>query len=54
MRFEGLAGPGRLRVRNLDCLNGTPLIDIKPYIARTDAEPEARIGWLDDPPKAGA
>jgi tRNA-Thr(GGU) m(6)t(6)A37 methyltransferase TsaA len=46
VRFEGLAAPGRLRVRNLDCLDGTPLVDIKPYIARTDAEPEALPGWL--------
>ena len=50
--FEGLDGPGRLRVRNLDCLNFTPLIDIKPYIARTDAEPAASLGWLADPPRA--
>ncbi|WP_371328916.1 tRNA (N6-threonylcarbamoyladenosine(37)-N6)-methyltransferase TrmO [Stappia sp. TSB10GB4] len=32
-------------VRGLDCLNGTPLIDIKPYFATTDSVPEARVGW---------
>ncbi len=32
----------RLRVRNIDCADGTPLIDIKPYFASTDSEPEAR------------
>jgi tRNA-Thr(GGU) m(6)t(6)A37 methyltransferase TsaA len=46
VRFEGFAAPGVLRVRNLDCANGTPLIDIKPYLPTTDAEPDARMGWL--------
>jgi tRNA (adenine37-N6)-methyltransferase len=44
--FEGFDGPGRLRVRYLDCLDGTPLLDIKPYLPTTDAEPDARMGWL--------
>ncbi len=44
--FAGLAGPGRLRVRNLDCRDGTPLLDIKPYLPSTDAEPAAGMGWL--------
>ncbi len=34
-----------LRVRGLDCLDGTPLLDIKPYFASTDARPQARVGW---------
>ncbi len=34
-----------LRVRGLDCLNGTPLIDIKPYFAKNDSIPEATVGW---------
>jgi tRNA (Thr-GGU) A37 N-methylase len=33
-------------VRNLDCLSGTPLLDIKPYLATTDSEPDANMGWL--------
>ena len=44
--FAGFAAPGVLRVRNLDCANGTPLLDIKPYLPTTDAEPEATMGWL--------
>ena len=44
--FAGLAGPGRLRVRYLDCRDGTTLLDIKPYLPTTDAEPEAAMGWL--------
>jgi tRNA-Thr(GGU) m(6)t(6)A37 methyltransferase TsaA len=46
VRFHGFAAPGVLRVTNLDCANGTPLIDIKPYLPTTDAEPEASMGWL--------
>jgi tRNA-Thr(GGU) m(6)t(6)A37 methyltransferase TsaA len=46
VRFLGFAAPGVLRVRNLDCVDGTPLLDIKPYLASTDAEPEATMGWL--------
>jgi tRNA (adenine37-N6)-methyltransferase len=44
--FDGFAGPGRLRVRYLDCRNGTPLLDIKPYLPSTDAEAGAAMGWL--------
>jgi tRNA-Thr(GGU) m(6)t(6)A37 methyltransferase TsaA len=44
--FEGVEAPGRLLVRNLDCIDGTPLIDIKPYLPSTDAEPDATMGWL--------
>jgi tRNA-Thr(GGU) m(6)t(6)A37 methyltransferase TsaA len=36
---------GTLSVIGLDCLDGTPLIDIKPYFASTDAFPEAVVGW---------
>ncbi len=36
---------GRLSVVGLDCLDGTPLIDIKPYFASTDCVPEAVVGW---------
>jgi tRNA-Thr(GGU) m(6)t(6)A37 methyltransferase TsaA len=31
-----------LRVRNVDCIDGTPLIDIKPYFASIDSIPGAR------------
>ncbi len=43
LRVEG----ARLHVHNLDCLDGTPLLDIKPYLPSTDAEPEAAMGWLE-------
>ncbi|WP_018698826.1 tRNA (N6-threonylcarbamoyladenosine(37)-N6)-methyltransferase TrmO [Amorphus coralli] len=34
-----------LTIRGIDCLDGTPLLDIKPYFASTDARPDARVGW---------
>jgi tRNA-Thr(GGU) m(6)t(6)A37 methyltransferase TsaA len=34
-----------LTVIGLDCLDGTPLIDIKPYFASTDSVPDAVVGW---------
>ncbi|GBU17730.1 MULTISPECIES: tRNA (N6-threonylcarbamoyladenosine(37)-N6)-methyltransferase TrmO [Methylobacterium] len=37
------AGPETLAVRGLDCLDGTPLLDIKPYYASTDARPDATV-----------
>jgi tRNA-Thr(GGU) m(6)t(6)A37 methyltransferase TsaA len=35
----------RLSVIGLDCLDGTPLLDIKPYFASTDSVPDAVVGW---------
>ncbi len=32
-----------LTVRGLDCLDGTPLLDIKPYYATTDSKPDATV-----------
>ena len=29
----------------LDGLDGTPLLDLKPYFASTDAVPDAVVGW---------
>lgn len=34
-----------LHIEDVDILNGTPLLDIKPYIPRFDCFPEARGGW---------
>jgi tRNA-Thr(GGU) m(6)t(6)A37 methyltransferase TsaA len=38
-------GGTALSVIGLDCLDGTPLIDIKPYFASVDSVPEAVVGW---------
>lgn len=42
-RVEGLS----LHVRGLDLLNGTPILDIKPYVPYADALPSANNGWLE-------
>jgi tRNA-Thr(GGU) m(6)t(6)A37 methyltransferase TsaA len=36
-----------LNLANLDVLDETPLLDIKPYIPDFDTPEEARIGWLE-------
>jgi tRNA-Thr(GGU) m(6)t(6)A37 methyltransferase TsaA len=43
-RVEGLV----VHVRDLDLLDGTPVLDLKPYVAYADAFPEAQAGWLHD------
>ena len=35
----------RLHVVGVDCLDNTPLLDIKPYFSSTDSIPDARAGW---------
>jgi tRNA-Thr(GGU) m(6)t(6)A37 methyltransferase TsaA len=37
-----------LRVRGLDLLDGTPILDIKPYVPYADAFPDSSAGWVDD------
>ena len=44
VKLVGIAGR-TLSVVGLDCLDGTPLLDIKPYFASTDSVPEATVGW---------
>jgi len=39
---------GVLHIRDVDMLNGTPLLDIKPYVPRLDDRQDARVGWLTD------
>jgi len=41
VRIEG----NRLSVVGLDCVDGTPLLDLKPYFASTDSVPDAAVGW---------
>ena len=35
-----------LEVKNVDMLDGTPLLDIKPYVPEFDTPAEVRSGWL--------
>lgn len=39
----------RIYVSGLDILDGSPVLDIKPYLPYADAVPEANSGWADDP-----
>jgi len=36
-----------LHVRDVDVLDGTPLLDIKPYVPEFDSREEVRVGWLE-------
>ncbi|MGD9110458.1 MAG: tRNA (N6-threonylcarbamoyladenosine(37)-N6)-methyltransferase TrmO [Phycisphaerales bacterium] len=38
---------GRLHVAEIDILDGTPLLDIKPYVGKVDCFQVERSGWLD-------
>jgi tRNA-Thr(GGU) m(6)t(6)A37 methyltransferase TsaA len=46
VRLIGVAG-NILDVEGVDVLDGTPLIDIKPYVPMFDHREGARIGWLE-------
>jgi len=35
----------RLSAVGFDCLDGTPLLDLKPYFPSIDSVPEAVVGW---------
>jgi tRNA-Thr(GGU) m(6)t(6)A37 methyltransferase TsaA len=37
-----------LTIRGLDAIEGTPVIDIKPYIKKIDAKPDSKSGWIED------
>ncbi len=39
---------GVVRVQGLDLLDGTPVLDIKPYVPYADAFPTAKAGWVDE------
>jgi tRNA-Thr(GGU) m(6)t(6)A37 methyltransferase TsaA len=41
----------QLHVRGIDLLDGTPILDVKPYVPYADAFPTSRAGWIDDIPR---
>lgn len=41
-----------LKVENVDILDGTPLLDIKPYVPEFDNYPADRVGWLENAKRA--
>ena len=38
----------RLEIENVDVVDGTPLLDIKPYVPDFDNHPATRTGWLEE------
>lgn len=53
VRNEGLTrknGKLVLQISDHDLIEGTPILDIKPYLPFADSVPEATLGWADTPP----
>ncbi|MBW7470505.1 tRNA (N6-threonylcarbamoyladenosine(37)-N6)-methyltransferase TrmO [Marinobacter sp. M216] len=53
VRNQGLVRKeGRLvlRISDHDLIEGTPILDIKPYLPFADSIPDASLGWADAPP----
>jgi len=46
VRLRGV-NQGVLEIENIDILDGTPLLDIKPYVPEFNAAEEVRTGWLE-------
>ena len=46
LRLERVEGRV-LHVLDVDMIDGTPVLDVKPYVAYTDSIPAAGSGWLD-------
>lgn len=38
---------GKLQVSEVDLVDGSAIVDIKPYVPRFDARPESRSGWME-------
>lgn len=47
VRVEGM----KLVVRGIDLLDGTPILDLKPYLPYADAFPDSKAGWIDEIPR---
>ena len=46
VRLVGIVGT-TIRIEDVDMLDGTPLLDIKPYVPQLDDRADARIGWYE-------
>lgn len=46
VRLLGVEGC-TLTIQGVDMLDGTPLLDIKPFVPTFDQQPEPRVGWLE-------
>jgi tRNA-Thr(GGU) m(6)t(6)A37 methyltransferase TsaA len=48
-RLVGIEGP-TLHLAGIDLVDGTPILDVKPYIPEWDSVPRASSGWLEGAP----
>ncbi|MBN2405486.1 MAG: tRNA (N6-threonylcarbamoyladenosine(37)-N6)-methyltransferase TrmO [Coriobacteriia bacterium] len=46
VRLERVEG-SVLHITDVDVLDGTPLLDIKPYVPAFDSQGEIRVGWVE-------
>jgi tRNA-Thr(GGU) m(6)t(6)A37 methyltransferase TsaA len=46
VRLIGIEG-NTLHIQDVDIIDGTPLLDIKPYVPEFDAREGSKIGWLE-------
>lgn len=46
VRLDRIEG-SKLYVRDVDIVDGTPLLDIKPYVPEFEERGQVRIGWLE-------
>lgn len=54
VRLDRIDENGMLHIQNVDMLDGTPLLDIKPYVPEFDSLAEIRAGWLEEARKSVA
>jgi len=47
VRLVGIEGT-RLDIEDVDMIDGTPLLDLKPYVPAFDARDDVRVGWYAD------
>jgi tRNA (Thr-GGU) A37 N-methylase len=47
VRLVRVDAGGALEVADVDMLDGTPLLDIKPYVPQFDSYPDSKAGWFD-------
>ncbi len=45
VRLDGISG-NILQIRDMDIIDGTPLLDIKPFVPQFDISEIQKIGWL--------
>ncbi len=48
-RIDGMV----LHISEHDILDGTPILDVKPYLAYADSFPQAKLGWIEEEQEFG-